>query len=129
MGGGRLALGDPDHVPVGIYAKQALKHFGIWNALRTHLAPQTNVKNVAFLVKRGESPFGIVYRTDAISDATLQIITEFPEASHDRIEYVLGAFNANDAGSAAAFGKFLLSENAKLVFRKFGFIPLEKGTT
>ena len=30
---GRLATGDPAHVPVGIYAEQALKKLGLWDAV------------------------------------------------------------------------------------------------
>ena len=32
---GRLATGDPAHVPVGIYAEQALKKLGMWDSGRT----------------------------------------------------------------------------------------------
>lgn len=30
LNGGRLAVGDPDHVPAGIYAKEALQNLGAW---------------------------------------------------------------------------------------------------
>src|ERR1700709_2192802 len=30
---GRLAVGDPGHVPVGIYATQALKKLGLWDSI------------------------------------------------------------------------------------------------
>jgi hypothetical protein len=33
-----LAMGDPDHVPAGIYARAALQHFGIWNKVRNRTA-------------------------------------------------------------------------------------------
>src|SRR5262245_33409602 len=31
LGGGRLATGDPDNVPVGRYARSALMNLGVWN--------------------------------------------------------------------------------------------------
>ncbi len=127
LGADRLAIGDPDHVPAGIYAKQALEHFGLWQALRTRLAPQTNVKNVAYLVARQESPFGIVYKTDAMRDAKLKIVTEFPETSHDKIRYMLGELNSGNSVSVAKFRNFLLSQEAMQIFRGYGFRPLENG--
>ncbi len=27
----KLAVGDPDHVPVGIYAKESLEYLGAWD--------------------------------------------------------------------------------------------------
>lgn len=32
--GGRLAVGDPQHVPAGIYAKEALQKLGAWRCCR-----------------------------------------------------------------------------------------------
>ena len=31
LNGGRLAVGDPEHVPAGIYAKEALQKLGAWD--------------------------------------------------------------------------------------------------
>lgn len=33
LNGGRLAVGDPEHVPAGIYAKEALQKLGAWDTL------------------------------------------------------------------------------------------------
>jgi molybdate transport system substrate-binding protein len=35
---GRLATGDPKHVPVGIYAEQALRKLGLWDKVEPRLA-------------------------------------------------------------------------------------------
>ena len=66
---GRIATGDPAHVPVGIYAEQALKKLGQWGTLATRLAPTEDVRAALLLVERGEAPAGIVYATDAGSPA------------------------------------------------------------
>jgi molybdate transport system substrate-binding protein len=42
---GRLATGDPAHVPVGIYARQALEKLGVWDAVKQRLAPANDVRN------------------------------------------------------------------------------------
>src|SRR3954462_7474536 len=61
---GRLAAGDPAHVPAGIYAKAALERLGQWAAIAPRLARAENVRAALLLVERGEAPLGIVYRTD-----------------------------------------------------------------
>ena len=38
LGEGRLATGDPDHVPVGKYAKAALEKLGVWKEIESKLA-------------------------------------------------------------------------------------------
>ena len=42
--GGRLAVGDPQHVPAGIYAKEALQKLGAWETLSPKLAPAEDVR-------------------------------------------------------------------------------------
>jgi len=37
--GGRIATGDPAHVPVGLYARQALTKLGVWGKVEARLAP------------------------------------------------------------------------------------------
>ena len=59
---GRLAVGDPAHVPVGIYAKQALTKLGLWDSIAPRLARTDDVRAGLLLVERGEAPAGIVYR-------------------------------------------------------------------
>ena len=62
---GRIATGDPAHVPVGRYAQQALTKLGLWNMAKSRLAPSDSVRSAQLLVERGEAPVGIVYATDA----------------------------------------------------------------
>ena len=65
LDGGRLAIGNPDHVPAGIYARQALEALGLWPDVQSRLAPAADVRAALALVARGEAPLGIVYATDA----------------------------------------------------------------
>lgn len=44
LNGGRLAVGDPQHVPAGIYAKEALQKLGAWQTLEPKLAPGEDVR-------------------------------------------------------------------------------------
>ena len=64
-GAERIATGDPDAVPVGIYFRQAMERAGQWQAVEPKLARVDSVRAALALVERGEVPFGVVYATDA----------------------------------------------------------------
>lgn len=84
---GRVALGDPSHVPAGRYAEQALRHLGLLGALAPRLARADNVRAALLLVERGEAPFGIVYATDALAAPRLRVLARFPPEGHTSIRY------------------------------------------
>ncbi|WP_159104378.1 molybdate ABC transporter substrate-binding protein [Sneathiella glossodoripedis] len=122
---GRLAIGDPAHVPVGIYARQSLAYFGVWQQLAHRLALQGNVKTVVRLVERGEAPFGIVYQTDALNNPDVKIVAEFPPETHSKITYMLASVSGRRSDkSVVAFASYLQSENSMKIFKNFGFLPL-----
>ena len=123
---GRLAIGDPDHVPAGVYAKQALMTLGVWNSIAERLAPAGDVVTALTFVARGEAPLGIVYRTDVgLSDA-VHIIGSFPPDSHEVVRYDIAPVRANTSDTATALLRYLTSEAARPVFERFGFIFLPK---
>ena len=78
LGGGRLATGDPDTVPVGRYARSALISLGVWDEIQDRLVRADNVRSAMMFVARGESPLGIVYTTDALVDSKVRIVDTFP---------------------------------------------------
>src|SRR5690606_36172960 len=63
----RVGIGNPDHVPAGAYAKQALEFLGLWNELRPKLVMGEDVRQVLQYVRLGAVDAGIVYATDAAS--------------------------------------------------------------
>jgi molybdate transport system substrate-binding protein len=120
LGGNRLAMGDPQHVPAGRYAKAALENLGVWAQVRSQVAPMDNVRAALALVARGETPLGIVYATDAKAERAVTVAGVFPADSHPSIVYpvavVKGAKN-----EGAAFAAFLAGPQARRVFEKHGF--------
>ena len=123
---GRLACGDPAHVPAGIYARQALTWMGQWDAIQPRLANADNVRSALLLVERGEAPYGIVYGTDAAIDPGVKVVATFPEASHEPVTYPFAVCKAA-AGRARAAGlllAFLAGPDAAGTFRRYGFTTL-----
>ena len=119
--GGRLATGDPAHVPVGIYAEQALRKLGLWSVAEPRLARAENVRAALLLVARGEAPAGIVYSTDAATSPGVAVIGIFPASSHDPIVYPFAVTRDGDTPEARAFLKFLAGSEARAVFLARGF--------
>ena len=119
---GRLAVGDPAHVPAGIYAEQALKKLGLWDAVKTRLAPADNVRSALLLVSTGEAPAGIVYATDARVVSALGVAGTFPPDSHDPIRYPIAATGNGNTAEAAAFIAFLHTQPAQDVLEHYGFL-------
>src|SRR5215475_1857581 len=64
-GDGSIAVGDVREVPVGKYAKAALKKLGAWQAAAPKLAMASNTRVALKWVAGGAAPLGIVYTTDA----------------------------------------------------------------
>lgn len=118
---GRLATGDPAHVPAGIYAEQALKKLGVWDYARQHIAPAADVRSALLLVERGEAPAGIVYSTDAAVAKGVKVVAVFPEDTHDPISYPFAILKGADTPDARAFLAYLQGPEARSVFDHFGF--------
>ena len=124
LGGGRLAMADPDSVPGGKYGQAALEHLGVWSSVRTRIARAENVRAALALVSRGEAPFGIVYHTDAAADPKVRVVGFFPEDTHPPITYPIAAVAASTAPTIAAYLEFLRSPAARPLFEKQGFTVL-----
>jgi molybdate transport system substrate-binding protein len=121
LGNGRLATGDPDHVPVGLYAKQALETLGQWAAVAPRLARAESVRAGMALVERGEVPLGIVYATDAAVSQKVKVVATFPGTSHEPIVYPVALVAGRDGAAAWAFLDHLHSAAAKGIFARHGF--------
>lgn len=119
---GRLATGDPAHVPVGRYAQAALTWMGQWESIAPRLARADNARAALLLVERGEAPFGIVYATDAAATPRVAVAGTFPAGSHPPVTYPF-AVTRRAAGNAQAraFHAFLASQEALPTWQRFGF--------
>lgn len=119
---GRLATGDPAHVPVGRYAQAALTWMGQWDAIAPRLARADSVRSALLLVERGEAPFGIVYATDAAISQGVRVVGTFPAESHIPVTYPFALTRrAETNAQARAMLAFLTGPEAMPVWQRFGF--------
>lgn len=122
LGDGRLAVGDPAHVPAGRYAKQALGYYDLWTLAEPRLARAENVRAALALVERGEAPLGIVYATDARASKQVQVLVEFPPESHEPIRYSFAAIARRDDPATRAVLDYLTNGAAAEIYATYGFV-------
>jgi molybdate transport system substrate-binding protein len=121
---GRLAMADPNAVPAGKYGKEALQKLGVWDGVKDKVASAENVRGALLFVDRGETPYGIVYATDAAADTKVTIVGTFPEDSHKPIIYPIALTTASKDPEGRKFLAFLISAAARPAFEKQGFTML-----
>jgi len=122
IGSGRLALGDPDHVPAGIYAREALTALGLWSSVESQLARAADVRGALALVERGETPLGLVYATDAAASDAVDVVAEVPPHTHAPVTYPLAVVRGQGKrASVRRAWSCLLEEPAARVFAQHGF--------
>lgn len=120
LGDGRLALADPASVPAGKYGKASLTALGVWDSVAAHVAPAENVRVALEYVARGETPYGIVYATDARVAPQVKVVGVFPENTHPPIVYPV-ALTKDATPAARDFLAFLSGPEARAIFDKAGF--------
>lgn len=118
-----IAIGDPESVPAGQYAKEALTTLGLWDQVEAKASLGTNVTEVLNWVAEGSADAGIVYATDAAANEHVKVVAEAPEGSLSKqVIYPVGVVTASEKKEAARkFADFLQSDEAIAVFEKYGF--------
>lgn len=124
MGSGFLAIGNPDHVPAGIYAKTALQSLGLWKDVQDKYVQMPNVRAVMNLVARDEVAAGIVYATDARLVKDLEVIAEIPGAAVPDITYGMAVLKGYDSHMSKLFFDFVRSSEGQDILARFGFGPV-----
>jgi molybdate transport system substrate-binding protein len=117
----RIALSNPETVPVGRYSKQALEAAGLWDVLKDKYISTTNVRQSLDYTARGEVDAGFVYATDAlIMPGRVKIALEPPLAT--QILYPIAAVKGNgNENFARDFVAFIGQAPAQKILQKYGF--------
>lgn len=118
-----IAIGDPESVPAGQYAKKVFDSLGIYDKVAEKASLGTNVTEVLNWVAEGSADAGVVYATDATSTDKVTIISEAPEGSLDeKVIYPIGIVTASEKKEAAGlFVEYLQSEVGTSLFDSYGF--------
>lgn len=121
LGGRRLVMGDPAHVPAGRYGRRALSNLGLWTQLKDRAVFGASVRAALALLARGQGSYAIAYATDLRADGKLSIAARFPNNIHQQIVYPLAIVKSGDGPMARQAYYFLQGGTARRIFEQFGF--------
>lgn len=117
-----FAIGLPETVPAGLYAKEALINLGKWESIAGSIIYAKDVRQVLSYVETGNVQAGIVYKTDAFITDKVNNIFTFDDSLHSPIIYPVGVTESTkEIDAAIEFSDFLQTEEALGVFEKHGF--------
>lgn len=119
----RVALGKPEGVPAGRYARGALEAARLWPVVAGKAVYASNVRQALDYVARGEVDVGFVYATDAaIQSDKVRVVQEVPTLTP--IRYPIAVVAGGTQGEAARqFIDYLLTPPAQAVLARYGFLP------
>ena len=120
----RIALGDPEAVPAGVYAQRYLRSQGLWESVADRIVPASSVRAALRAVEAGTVDAGIVYRTDVRTSAAL-IAFAVPLEDGPSIVYPAAVVrDAPNPEGAARFLGYLQGNDARLQLEQAGFMSL-----
>ncbi len=121
----KIALGDPESVPVGQYSKEAFENLGMWEEVEAKTSFGTNVTEVLSWVAAGSADAGIVYLTDATTSdqfEDVEVVGFAPEGSVSKVIYPVGIVSASTRKDAAQkFVDYMGTDEALEAFAEYGF--------
>jgi molybdate transport system substrate-binding protein len=119
----RIAVGDPEGVPAGIYARRALEAAGLWQALEPRAIPCGDVRQALVLAERGEVDAALVYATDAAIGERVEVAFTFSPDATGPIRYPLLLIARDEPHPrAAALFEYLAGDAAWRHFAAQGFV-------
>jgi molybdate transport system substrate-binding protein len=128
LGGGRLAVCDPNTHPAGRYAKQSLQSLGYWDAIQPQLAIAESAPAAVVLVDRGEARAAVCFSTDLRGDVHAVPVGTFPPSSHAPIVYPVALAREPRSPQAGEALAFLKGPDARHIFSGFGYrVPAPGG--
>lgn len=121
----RIAIGDPEAVPAGVYARQYLEAVGVWAAVAEKIVPVRSVREAIRAVEFGTVDAGVVYRTD-VATSVKAVVAYKVELDHGpRIVYPAAMLSdASNPDNAKMFIDYLQGREAQRLFDAAGFVRL-----
>ena len=124
-----IAIGDPESVPAGKYAKEILTNLGVYNEVEKKASLGASVTEVLSWVAEGSADAGIVYATDAQTENTngddkeVEVVATAEDSMMQTpVVYPVGVVSASaHKDEAKAFEDFLQTDEAKAILEKAGF--------
>ncbi|MEF3312845.1 molybdate ABC transporter substrate-binding protein [Paenibacillus sp. GYB004] len=125
----RIAIGIPESVPAGSYAKEALTAAKLWEVLEPKLVQAKDVRQVLSYVETGNADAGFVYKTDAMSSQKVKVAFTVDPSTYTPALYPAGVVKTTRHPELSReLFRFLQTKEAADIFSKYGFSPAAPGT-
>ncbi|WP_321420129.1 molybdate ABC transporter substrate-binding protein [uncultured Methanomethylovorans sp.] len=124
----KISMGNPDTVPAGKYAKEALTNAGLWDSVSSKTLMAENVKQALVYVETGEAEAGFVFSTDASSadNDSIEVITSVPITTP--ITYPIAVVSdTQHKEDSQLFIDFVTGEKGKSILEQYGFTIPQTG--
>lgn len=119
----QIAIGEPESVPAGKYAKEALESLGKWNEVQDKLVFAKDVRQVLTYVESGNADIGFVYSSDANASDKVKVLAEADTSIHTPIVYPAAIVaDSKNQTEAQQFIDFLHSDVGQSILEKYGFV-------
>ncbi|MGV8980170.1 molybdate ABC transporter substrate-binding protein [Clostridium sp.] len=124
----KIALGEPKTVPVGQYSEEVFTSLNILDKVKSKAVYAKDVKEVLTWVETGNVDAGVVYGTDAKTSKKVKVVSVASDDLYKTpVVYPAAVIKTSkNIEDTKAFLKFLSSDSAKQVFKKYGFNLLSK---
>lgn len=119
----RFAIANPEHAPYGVAAMQALKHQGLWEAIRPALVLGENVSQAAQFATTGNSQGGIIAYSLALAPAMKPLgrFELIPDAWHEPLRQRMVLLR-NAGPVAQRFYAFMQERPARQIMVRYDFV-------
>ena len=118
----QIAIGNPDSVPAGKYAEEALKNSGLWKQIQEKFIYAKDVRQVLTYVETGNADIGFVYGSDLYRTEAVEVVTKVDESLFEPIVYPAAVVaSSENTAVAKAFVAYLESDTVQAILEKNGF--------
>lgn len=121
----RIAIGQPEIVPAGTYAKEVFMSLYLWEKINSKLVFGADVRSTLAYISTGNVDVAIVYQTDVTLSKNVKVLYKIPVETHTPIVYPAVVLKDSDRKQLAQqFIANLKTPCATEIFEKHGFTCL-----
>ncbi len=118
----RIAMGDPQTVPAGLYAQDVLVKSKLEGDLKNKIVYAHNVRQVVTYLEQGAIQAGFVYATDLLGNDAIKVGWNIAADEHRAIVYPAAILKRTAwRDDAKRFLSFLENAESLKTFARFGF--------
>lgn len=114
-------VGNPESLMEGVYAKEALRNLNAADDLGEYTLYVKRLDQMFEMVAKGQA-YGLFYYTSALGHSDVKVIDVIPESTHKPIDYMAVVIAGDNMNEARKFLQYLVSEPAKKLLEKNGFL-------